>query len=165
MAINAQYWPVVMWYPRSVIDFFGKYVTILLVVPNLWGIPMPSSILNGKSVLILENEPLIGLDVATILRDTGCVSQIVPRVNCALLLLDEERFDVAILDLFEAAVKEEPRRTELAEKICALRLPYIFLVGGHTEILEPGYHRDTVRVSKPYAAADLITALITAYKR
>lgn len=134
------------------------------VVQSNEGIPMPISALDGKNVLILENEPLIGLDIATILRGTGCVSQIVPRVNCALTLLDEEPFDIAILDLFEVGVKEEPRRAELAEKICVLRLPYVFLVGGHTEILESGYRQDTRRVNKPYAAADLIATLIAAYE-
>lgn len=125
---------------------------------------MTIRILDGVNILILENEPLIGLDLASILRDVGCVSQIVPRVNCALTILNEERFDVAILDLFEAGVKDEPNRAALARKISVLRLPYVFLVGGHTELLEQRYSNGAPRVSKPYAATDIVSAISAAYR-
>lgn len=123
-----------------------------------------TQIFDGINALILENEPLIALDLASILRDAGCVSQMVPRVNCALTLLDEECFDIAILDLFEAGVKDEPGRKILAKKIGLLRLPYVFLVGGHTELLERHYKSNAPRIHKPYAAADVVSAVRTAYE-
>lgn len=123
-----------------------------------------TGILAGKTVLILENEPLIALDIATMLKEVGCIPLSVPRIDCALTVLAEEAVHVVVLDLFEAGVKEGARRGELAAVLHAQSIPYVFLVGGHSDCLETTYRTDTLRVGKPISPGELVSTVANALK-
>jgi DNA-binding response OmpR family regulator len=77
-------------------------------------------------VLIVDDEPLIGLYLKEILEDAGFVIiGVVGRLDKALALIKSTVFDVAILDANLAGISSSPAATALA----AQSVPFVVLSG------------------------------------
>ena len=120
--------------------------------------PADGQTLAGLGVLVVEDEALVALDVAAVLRGAGCaVVGPVGRLDAALKLAQEERLDAAVLDVNLGG----PMVFPVAEALRARGVPFIFLTGYDEGFLPPAL-RNERRVAKPLQPADLIAALAQA---
>lgn len=84
---------------------------------------MPSSLLFGLRVLVLEDDPIIALDVAQTLADAGAtILGPAYRVAQALDLIERSAIDVAVLDFRLETATASP----VAHRLSARGIPYLF---------------------------------------
>jgi len=82
------------------------------------------AVLSGRSVLVVEDERLIALDIQDILDGLGCeVIGPVATVTAALALIEERSPEAAILDVHLNGETSEP----IAEILRALACPFLVL--------------------------------------
>lgn len=113
--------------------------------------------LARKSVLVVEDEFLIALDIERILKGAG-VARVVSasRVAQALeLVATQGPFDAAVLDL----KLEREASTPVAERLEAGGVPFLFLTGGPSESEITRRFRKAPVVGKPFDGAALLAAL------
>jgi DNA-binding NtrC family response regulator len=116
--------------------------------------------LAEKSILLLEDEYLIAMDVEQLCRDHGA-----GRVAIARSLEEAERlresgdhFDIAVIDVMLGNVPT----LDFAARLEKLGIPFVFATG-YIDIEEIGGHFPEVgMVKKPYRGEDLIDAMRTA---
>jgi DNA-binding response OmpR family regulator len=103
-------------------------------------------------VLVVEDEPLVALDIAAVLNEAGC-TVIGPAADLAAAskLIKESAFDVALLD----ANLNGHGVGELAQALGQSRVPFGFLTGYSREGL-PIDFRQAPMVQKPFRPAQLI---------
>jgi CheY-like chemotaxis protein len=108
-------------------------------------------------VLVVEDEGLILLDIAQTLADAG-VTDLVTTTSLeeAFASLDGLRFDAALLDLH---LGRHGWSYDIATQLRARGVPFVFITGSG-EVVE-GF-RDIPLVMKPFAANEIIEALLTA---
>lgn len=116
--------------------------------------------LEGKQVLVVEDELLIALLIVDMLAEEGCgVVGPFSTVESALDAAQTERFDLALLDVNLAGEKVFP----VAEALSARKIPFMFLTGyGDTAI--PGKMLRNV-CCKPFRGPELrgmLTATLAA---
>lgn len=121
-----------------------------------------SDLLDGLRVLLLEDEPLIAMDVEQLCLDNGAAEVITVR---ALEEIDPQAavssVDVAIVDLMLGGVStlDFARRLQQAGK------PFVF-ASGHSDADEIHVSFPEIAfVAKPYAGADLVNAVAAACGR
>ena len=121
-----------------------------------------SGMLGGLSVLLLEDEFLIAMDVEQSCLDHGAGQVVIARtVEEAEQALARAQFDAAIVDLMLAGTSTLPFAAGLASRA----IPFIFASGySDTQELERAFPGVAV-VAKPYAGDDLIEALAIACGR
>lgn len=109
---------------------------------------------TGKRVLVVEDEPMLSLDLQDILADLGFeVAGAAARIEPALELARKLAFDVAILDVNIGDQSILP----VAEIVDGRGLPIVFATGyGHGRI--PGRF-NVVVLEKPYDIDSLGRAL------
>lgn len=109
----------------------------------------------GLRVLLVEDEPLIAMDGEATLRSLG-----VAHVACArsladgLRIIEEEAFDVALLDL------QLDRDTSLpiAHRLRELGVPFGFLTGYVGDVI-PDEFREQPMVPKPFNTSQIVGLL------
>ena len=112
--------------------------------------------LEGKRVLVVEDEAAIAMLLEDMLLDFGCII-VGPaaRLSTALDLARRETFDAAILDVNVAGEPIYPVAEALAER----GVPLVFSTGyGGAGIKEP--FRDRPVVQKPFSQSDLKRTLL-----
>lgn len=109
----------------------------------------------GKRVLIVEDEPLIGMVLTDYLSDAGCIP-IGPAQNVAraLTLIREETFDAALVDGNLAGRSVD----EIAVALTQRRVPFVFVTGYGREALPQGF-REAMIVEKPFTQDQVISSL------
>ncbi|GGE20174.1 response regulator [Aureimonas endophytica] len=117
--------------------------------------------LQGKRVLIVEDEMLVAMNLEDTLTDLGLhVAGTAMQLGPALELARDSAIDVAVLDINLHGGRSYP----VADILLQRGVPFVFATGyGHTEG-ETAYERIPV-VTKPYRTIDLETALIAALAR
>ncbi len=111
--------------------------------------------LEGKRILIIEDEPLIGMVLMDYLADAGCVV-IGPAQNAAKAkaLCAEEVFDAALVDGNLAGKPVD----EIASILSERQIPFAFVTGYGREALPAGYLNAPI-VEKPFTQEQVITTL------
>ncbi|RAI45654.1 response regulator [Rhodoplanes roseus] len=107
------------------------------------------------NVLIVEDEAIISFLIEDILRELGC--RVVRNVACiedALSALDEDRPDVAVLDVNLDGVEVYP----VAERLRERGIPFVFTTGYGVDGLAPAWAHMPV-VQKPFRSEMLARAL------
>lgn len=114
------------------------------------------STLEGRRVLVVEDETLVAMEFENLLQQQGCVVLgPAPRVNRALTLLDRERPDAAVVDL---NLKGE-LATPVAAALSAQGVPFVLVTGyGELQSREPEL-QDAPRVDKPVHHRELLRVL------
>lgn len=109
--------------------------------------------LAGKRVLVLEDEPVVGMMVEDMLIDLGClVIGPASRLEEALTMAQEEPLDLAVLDVNLGHTDSFP----VAAVLEGRSVPFIFATGyGDRATPFPA----APIVTKPYRAQDICTAL------
>lgn len=113
---------------------------------------MPLSVL--KSVLHLEDEFLIAMDVAATLADAG-VANVTHVTSCAeaLELLESSTIDAGILDAVASDGSTEP----VARRLSDLGIPFIMYTGSPHKL--GNAHQGADQLIKPVSTADLVGAM------
>ena len=107
----------------------------------------------ASRILIVEDEPIVALNYASILEDTGCdVVGPVSTIYKGIGIIELERIDGAVLDIDLGGVPVDPIVTALQKK----GIPYIFVSAFPDRI---GPYKDAVFLEKPCTAAELIKAV------
>ena len=112
--------------------------------------------LEGLHVQIVEDEILVGLDAQMMLEEAGARVRLAAEPADARRQIDgTESTDVAVLDLKLA----ETVSASLARLLRERGIPFIFATGyADADWLGDGFS-DVPIVSKPYTAADIVSAV------
>tara|TARA_R110002051_G_scaffold68360_3_gene123072 strand:- start:864 stop:1226 length:363 start_codon:yes stop_codon:yes gene_type:complete len=114
--------------------------------------------MNGRRVLIVEDESLVAMLLETILEDMGCIP-VGPAssVDEGLTLAESETLDGALLDVNVAGVQVFPVATALRER----GVPFVFSTGyGEGGLPEEWQGQPTIQ--KPFTEASIRDALMKA---
>ena len=111
--------------------------------------------LEGKRILVVEDEPLLAMDIAGQLEDAGaCVIGPVGNVAAALSLIEQYRFHGALLD---ANLVGNPV-DDIAVALARNDIPFIFVSGYNRDSLPKAF--DAVELLlKPFDASRLLAAV------
>jgi DNA-binding response OmpR family regulator len=108
--------------------------------------------LEGREILIVEDEPLIALEIASAFREVGANTTTTTTLKQALTLVDHDGLAVAILD----HSLRDGDSTVLCDRLRARNVPFV-LYSGLTEL--KGAAAGGLLVEKPASAAVLIAAV------
>lgn len=111
--------------------------------------------LNGKRVLIIEDEPLISMDLEAMLSMAGCVV-VGPAMNfeTAKKLIESERYDAVLLDVNLAGHAVDELAAMLTQKNC----PFAFVTGYGRSALPIGF-REALVLAKPFSQDRLLATI------
>lgn len=160
MSIEAEgiRWEIVLPLPRPDADGLKDKSSALpasaFAKPEFAGTATPISTepLAGKRYLVIEDEPLVAMEIATILREAGA-DIIGPAGNIAAAfdLIDSASVDAVLLD---ANLGGRPV-DDIAAALTAKHLPFAFVSGYGKQSL-PQSFADTRLLSKPFDAPHLL---------
>jgi CheY-like chemotaxis protein len=118
---------------------------------------MPVDMAGARSILIVEDEPLIAMMLEDFLDSLGHkVRGTCDNVQCALDEVEKGGFDLAILDVNLKGENVWPVATKLREK----KVPFVIATGGHVDPPPPEFN-DAPVIEKPYTV-DRVTPAIEA---
>jgi DNA-binding response OmpR family regulator len=106
--------------------------------------------LRGRSILVVEDEPLIGLDIRDALEKAGASVTATTTVRHALILINHDGLGGAIIDHALA----DGDATEVCLRLKARGIPYVSYSG-----LDPVAGAEAPHVSKPAPMDVLLTTL------
>jgi DNA-binding response OmpR family regulator len=108
--------------------------------------------LRGRSILVVEDEPLIGMDIRAALEDAGASVTATTTVRHALILIDHDGLAGAIID----HALGDGDCGEVCLRLKARGIPYVSYSG-----YDPaeGVILDAPHVSKPAPMHTLLSAL------
>jgi two-component sensor histidine kinase/CheY-like chemotaxis protein len=100
---------------------------------------------NRRQILLVEDEPLVGMVMRSTLEEAGFVV-IGPIMNLdeAIEVADTQQFDTAILDVNIGGELVYP----LAELLSIRKIPFVFMTGYDDAAIEPAF-RDVLTLQKP----------------
>ena len=112
--------------------------------------------LEGRRILIVEDEMLVGMELESLLQRQGCTALgPAPTVARALDLLEDERPDAVLLDLNLNGQSATP----IAQALLARDVPFVLVTGyGEAQSSEPEL-RHAARVHKPVDHRQLLRVL------
>ncbi len=112
--------------------------------------------LDGHHVLIVEDEILIAMDLADIVRDAGAeVVGLAGSTQQAMSLIGTHCITVAILDVQLGKENSD----EVANRLGISNIPFIFHTGGPVKKLGPSHWPHAPLISKPATSATIVAAL------
>jgi two-component SAPR family response regulator len=117
---------------------------------------MAAEVLQGRRVMIVEDELLVAMELESLLEEQGCaVVGPAPTVDRALALLDRERPDAAILDINLDGQTAIP----VAAALKARGIPFLLATGyGNMQASEPELN-GAPRLDKPVSHDRLVRVL------
>ena len=116
----------------------------------------PRPLLDGLRLLVVEDEPLIALDIAGTLQRAGAdVSRPVGTEEEALQALESGAFDGAVLDANLHGLPVD----NIAAALTRRNIPFVF-VTGYGQVGLPASFRHTPVVAKPFNDRQLLDALV-----
>ena len=107
-----------------------------------------------ESVLIVEDEAIIALDLAQLIEDMGFSPVVAATVSDALVISQSRDIDFAILDYRVGEFTTD----ELAQTLREKRVPFALCSGSRLGLAEPAFEGVPL-IPKPYTI-DLIRAVI-----
>ena len=117
--------------------------------------------MTARSILIVEDEPLIAMMLEDFLDSLGHkVAATCDTVADALVRVGQGGFDIAIIDVNLNGEQVWP----VADRLAAQGVPYILATGGHIEP-PPAEHASVPVLSKPFTLDAIEPALTEACGR
>jgi CheY-like chemotaxis protein len=113
-------------------------------------------VLQGRSILVVEDEPVTALGLTSLLERAGA-SVVGPAssVANAQARMADHRIDVALMDV---NLGGDTRVFALADALAAMRVPFAF-VSGHPRTLMPPHLHDRPFVAKPFSEGEILALL------
>lgn len=108
----------------------------------------------GLRILIVEDEMIPALDLSEVVETYGCLAFIATQVVPAVLLVANQIFDVAILDINVSGETVYPVADELAKQ----GTPFVFATGFGVENLSKTFRKHPI-LGKPYSSLHVEAAL------
>lgn len=104
-------------------------------------------------VLLVEDNPMIAMNTEILLLDLG-VGEVrtAATVMDALALVDDARFDLAILDV---RLAEGEDSLPVAARLSDLAVPLVFATGLSDDLILPAQYKATPMLRKPYGFEEL----------
>jgi DNA-binding response OmpR family regulator len=115
---------------------------------------MEHAALRGRSILVIEDEPLIGMDIRQALEQTGATVTQTTTVRHALILVEHDGLSGAIMD----HALGDGDSTELCIRLKARGIPYVSY-SGYSPV--KGASLDAPHVGKP-ASMDVLLSTLAA---
>jgi CheY-like chemotaxis protein len=116
--------------------------------------------LQGRGILLVEDEAMVAMLLEDMLNQLGChVVEVASRVDTALRAVEARAFDVAILDVNLKGETSYP----VADLLDLRKMPFLFATGYGIEVV-PEQYRQHVVLQKPFRKQQLEGALLTALK-
>jgi two-component SAPR family response regulator len=116
--------------------------------------------LNGKRLLVAEDEALVAMDYAAMLAAAGAEIVATARTIAEVVgYLEDHRVDAAVLDFVLADGNSSALQTLLAEK----RIPFV-VISGYPSILVRESDEQRV-LHKPVSSDDLCAAVLAVCER
>ena len=110
---------------------------------------------QSRAILVVEDEPLVGLLTRELLDQMGYdVVGPVPNLNDAMRAVGETNFEGALLDVNLGGELVFP----LAKVLSDRQIPFVFLTGYETDVIESSYRSRPI-LQKPIAADELEAAM------
>ena len=107
---------------------------------------------RGKRILVVDDEPLIILDVTEILTEAGCeIAGPAENVEKAMSIINTTEFDAAILDVNLQGQRVDDMALELTRR----NVPFAFLSGYGREGLPQGFGQ-ALLISKPFNSTQVL---------
>ena len=114
-----------------------------------------NTVLGGKRILVVEDEPFIALELEELVVDLGgTLAGSVAQIADALALIEAGGVDAAVLDVNLGVQKVDPVAGALAARGC----PFVFTTG-YGRIGVPDAYNDRAVVEKPFSRDDVAAAL------
>jgi DNA-binding response OmpR family regulator len=111
--------------------------------------------LEGKRILVIEDEPLVAMDLESSLTAAGCdVVGPAGTIEEAKSLVADGHYDAALVDVNLAGHPVDEIAAALTQKNC----PFAFVTGYGREALPRGF-RDAVVLGKPFGQEQLLAAI------
>jgi CheY-like chemotaxis protein len=111
--------------------------------------------LAGKRMIVIEDEPLVAMDLESCLAAAGCeVVGTAGTVRDARTVCAEVACDAALIDVNLAGQPVD----ELAAALAKRNIPFAFVTGYGRQALPQGF-RDALMVTKPFDEATLIATV------
>ncbi|HEX7007548.1 MAG TPA: PAS domain S-box protein [Alphaproteobacteria bacterium] len=111
--------------------------------------------LRGKRILVIEDEPLIAMEIESYLTGAGChVIGPAGTIKRATQLIADTACDAALID---ANLRGHPV-DELAAALTRRNIPFVFATGYGRDAL-PGAFRDAPMLAKPFTERQALAAL------
>jgi PAS domain S-box-containing protein len=108
--------------------------------------------LEGKRILVIEDEPLVSMEMEANLAAAGCeIVGPAATLDRAKALVEAAEYDAALVDV---NLKGEPV-DELATLLTKKNLPFAFVTGYGRDALPPGF-RGAVVLGKPFSMDQLL---------
>jgi CheY-like chemotaxis protein len=113
--------------------------------------------LEGRTVLVVEDNPTIALGLVSILEEAGA-SVVGPAasVQGAFDRMAARRIEPALLDV---TLSNDETVFALADALAAQRIPFVFISGQSSAVMPPRYRLRTF-LNKPYLPAEVIQAVL-----
>lgn len=111
----------------------------------------------SSKVLIVEDEPLVALDLETTLQEAGFESTELATSLPEAMDQIESAVDVVVLDANLNGVSSAP----IAERLRGRQIPFV-VVSGYTKSQLAGWLGDAPLLSKPVVATSLVAAISAA---
>jgi signal transduction histidine kinase/DNA-binding response OmpR family regulator len=127
------------------------------------GPPMTSTLpsIKGKTFAIVEDEPLIAVNITSILEQQGAqVAGPVATVSDALRIIEESRLDGALID----ANLRGQQVGDVAAALTRKRIPFAFLTGYGREALPASFARASL-LKKPFTEEQLIETAASLFEQ
>ncbi len=113
--------------------------------------------LEGRTILVVEDDGVIALELVSILAEAGAVV-VGPAasVQGAYDQMADHHIDGALLDV---TLRNGENSFPLADALAAQRIPFVFVSGQSSALMPPRY-RDRAFLNKPYNRVDVLSTLI-----
>lgn len=108
--------------------------------------------LAGRTILIIEDEPLIAIDVQDAFQDAGATAIVARTLSAALVEVEQPDLSAAIVD----HALSDGDSSELCERLTARNIPFV-TYSGFPRI--DGACGIGVHVNKPASASVLVTTV------
>jgi CheY-like chemotaxis protein len=105
--------------------------------------------LAGRTILVVEDEPIVAFDIAYLLEYVGAHVVTSPSLRGALPLVEADHWSAAVLDY----LLDDGDSTSICERLKERGIPFLLYTGSN---LSKGPCRDGVYLSKPAPAALLV---------
>jgi len=117
--------------------------------------------LRNKRILVVEDEPLVAMDVVATLEEEGCeIVGPAANVDNAKVLIEGSNFDAALLDANLGGHAAD----ELAAALTRRNIPFAFVTGYGRECL-PEAFRQAPLIGKPYTRSQMLATLAQLMRR
>lgn len=117
--------------------------------------------LAGLTVLVVEDEVVVGILLEELLEDAGARVRLTHHIDGALDAIEHERFDGVLLDINLHGIRTE----SVAENLRQHNVPFILVTGYDCAEDDPPALKTAPRLQKPFSRVELVRRMSDTFAR